>query len=389
VKKKVLSVGHPEFPLGLAQVQRQMLLAKAIMLEGWEVAVLCRYGIHSQADKLPGTGVFEGIEYIYCSGTTFRPDNFIRRNLLKVRGLLNEIRQIRKHSRSKQLYGLLVSTNGFHNVLFYFFLGKFFKVTIVLDIVEYWTAYKEFRGLDRMGKSLYDRYFYLFADKIICISDFLIHLVRENMQQKVIKIPAITDFEKFIPEKIPSRIVSEKYFLFCGSSEAYFEIIDFVISAFEQVKNREVKLVLVTRKNQHINDRLNQCEKRDSIIIQSDIPYNDLVNLYLNSEALIIPMRNTDQDKARFPHKISEYCASGKPIITNKVGEISNYFDQDNAYLCDEYSVQAYADSMQAVLSDPGRAKQIAHNSYHTGMQNFNYKSYSKSMISLFDTGCK
>ena len=389
MKKKILSVGHPEFPLGLAQVQRQMLLAKAIMLEGWEVTVLCRYGIHSHADNLPNTGVFEGIEYIYCSGTTFRPEDFIKRNLLKIRGLLNEIRQIRKFSRSKQLCGMVVSTNGFHNLLFYFFLGKIFKVTTVLDIVEYWTAYKDFRGLDRLGKSLYDRYFYLLADKVICISDFLIHLVRETMRQKVIKIPAITDFEKFTPENIPSRIVHENYFLFCGSSEAYFEIIDFIISSFEQVKGSDVKLVLVTRRNQNIDNRLSHCEKRDSIIIQSDIPYNDLVNLYLNSEALIIPMRNTDQDKARFPHKISEYCASGRPIITNKVGEISNYFDQNNAYLCDEYSVQAYADSMQEVLSDPGRAKQIAHNSYQTGMQNFNYKSYSKSLISLFDTGCK
>ena len=387
MKKKVLSVGHPEFPLGFAQVQRQMLLAKAIMLEGWEVTVLCRYGIHSREDRLPGTGVFEGIQYIYCSGTTFRPDGFIKRNLLKIRGLLNEIRQIRKYSRTKQLSGMLISTNGFHNVLFYFFLGKIFRLTTVLDIVEYWTAYKDFRGLDRIGKSLYDRYFYLLADKVICISDFLIHLVRDKKKHKVIKIPAITDFDKFTPGKMPSRMVPEKYFLFCGSSEAYFEIIDFVISSFEQVKADEVKLVLVTRRNQNIDNRLSQSEKRDSVLIKSDIPYNDLVNLYLNSEALIIPMRNTDQDKARFPHKISEYCASGRPIITNKVGEINNYFDPANAYLCDEYSVQAFAEAMQAVLSDPGRAKQIAQNSYQTGLKNFNYKSYSKSLISLFNTG--
>jgi glycosyltransferase involved in cell wall biosynthesis len=387
VKRKVLSVGHPEFPIGFAQVQRQLLLARAILLEGWEVTVLCRYGIHPREDPLPATGVVEGIEYIYCSGTTYRPDGFLRRNGLKIRGLLNEIRLIRKFNRTGQLSGMLISTNGFCDVLFYYFLGKILRLTTVLDIVEYWTAYKDFSGLDRLGKSLYDRYFYLLADRVICISDFLVRLVRDDKKHKVIKIPAITDFDKFSPEKMPARMVSEKYFLFCGSSEAYFEIIDFVISAFEQVNADEARLVLVTRRNRQMDARLGQSKKRDAVLIRSDIPYHDLVNLYLNSEALIIPMRNTDQDRARFPHKISEYCASGRPIITNRVGEIGNYFDPANAYLCDAYSVPAFAEAMQAVLYDPGRADQIGRNSYQTGLKHFNYKSYSKSLTGLFNSG--
>ncbi len=387
MKRKVLSVGHPEFPTGFAQVQRQMLLARAILLEGWEVTVLCRYGIHPRKDGLPATGVVEGVEYIYCSGTSFRPDGFVKRNLLKIRGLLNEIRLIRKYKRTKQLSGMLISTNGFHNVLFYYFLGKVFRLTTVLDIVEYWTAYKDFRGLDRIGKSLYDRYFYLLADRVICISDFLVRLVSDKKKHRVIKIPAITDFDKFTPGKMPSHTVPEKYFLFCGSSEAYFEIIDFVISAFEQVKADETGLVLVTRRNRNIDARLSRSEKKDSVHIRSDIPYDDLVNLYLNSQALVIPMRNTDQDRARFPHKISEYCASGRPVITNKVGEIGHYFDSKNAYLCDDYSVPAFAEAMQAVLTDPGRAEQIGRNGYQTGLKHFNYKSYSRLLTGLFSSG--
>ena len=76
VKKIILSVGYPSFPLGFAQVQRQMLLAKALLLAGIEVIVLCRYGIHNQSDAIESEGNFEGINYIYCTGTSIRPDVF-------------------------------------------------------------------------------------------------------------------------------------------------------------------------------------------------------------------------------------------------------------------------------------------------------------------------
>ncbi len=53
VGKKILSVGHVEFPdLGQAQVQRQLLMARAIILEGFDITVLCRYGIHSESDGI-------------------------------------------------------------------------------------------------------------------------------------------------------------------------------------------------------------------------------------------------------------------------------------------------------------------------------------------------
>ena len=144
--KKVLSVGHMQFPLGQAQVQRQLLLAKAIMIEGFEVSVLCRYGIHSKSDGISIEGFFDGVHYVYCSGTSIRPDGIIYRNYLKFKGLFNEFRYYRKYSKTGLLKGALVSTNSFHNILFYFLLGKIFRITTVVDNVEYWTSNRNIKG---------------------------------------------------------------------------------------------------------------------------------------------------------------------------------------------------------------------------------------------------
>jgi glycosyltransferase involved in cell wall biosynthesis len=383
VKKTILSVGYPSFPLGLAQVQRQKLLAKAILLGGYEVTVLCRYGIHKQSDAIASKGNFEGINYIYCSGSSIRPDGYIKRNLLKIKGLFGEINYFRSFAKSKQLAGIMISTNSFHNILFYFLIGKFFGVTTTVDNVEHWTSIKGYKRLTRIEKYLYDKFYFLFTDNIICISDFLLRKVGAFKKGKIIKIPVITDFDKFKEYNTTKRLIDERYFLYCGS-EVYFEVIEFVISSFEKARMNNMILILVTKFSKKLEDRIRKSKIENSIKVLSGVPYNDLVNLYINSEALLIPMRDTDEDKARFPHKISEYCASGRPIIVNKVGEINNYFDNTNAYLCSGYDEQEFADAMQKIISEPEQANIIARKSYETGYVVFNYKTYSNSLISLF-----
>jgi hypothetical protein len=312
-----------------------------------------------------------------------RPGGYFRRNVLKFRGLFNEIKYYRKYSKNGELKGALVSTNKFYNIVFYYVLGRIFKTITVVDNVEHWTSNRDIRGWKRLDKYFYDRFYHKFADKIICISDFLADRAGKSRKGDIVKIPAITDFSKFSNNHSP-RLVPEKYFLFCGS-KAYSEIIDFIISAFEFLDSGSTILVLVTQQTGSLTGRISVSNKKSSIRVMSDIPYSALVNLYSNSEGLLIPMRDTDQDRARFPHKISEYCAAARPIITNRAGEISNYFNETNAYLSPAYDSREYAACMSRIMADPVTAGLIARKSYQTGLENFNYESWSGLLISLFN----
>ena len=103
-KKNILFVGTEGFPYGLAGVQKAILISKCLALTGNSISVVCRKGIHSLETypDLKAHGDFQGIEYIYTSGYPFRSPNFFRRNLLKVKGAINEILLFRKRKKDNE-----------------------------------------------------------------------------------------------------------------------------------------------------------------------------------------------------------------------------------------------------------------------------------------------
>tara|TARA_B100000963_G_C22572000_1_gene646565 strand:+ start:70 stop:1248 length:1179 start_codon:yes stop_codon:yes gene_type:complete len=385
---KILYVGYIQFPFGLAQVQRQLTMSKILSGAGYDVTVLCRYGIYSQNEfesKIFDQGMFEGIKYEFCSGSPFRAKNFFIRNYNKIKGAFNEFCHIIKLGRAKELSAVFITTNYFYNILFYWLACKLGGVQSILDNVEYFSHSKRNSSFfERIGAYFYDNYIYNFIDKTICISNFLVSKAELKLiASRILKIPAITEFKKF--EIKPKYIFQEPYLLYCGSV-AYFEVIDFVISAFEKSQKSQ-NLYIISRSNEILKKRIQISSKKDNVRVFSSIPYEKLISLYKQCSAFVIPLRPNISDIARFPHKISEFCAASKPFISNDCGEVKAYFqDQVNAILCSDYSVEEFAKKMNYVSENKEKLKSIGTNALSLGKIHFSHLAYINKVKKFIDS---
>ena len=379
--KKIIYVGYPSFPKGLAQVQRQLLIAKGLAEHNCKVLVLNRYGVHSQREtEIKAEGCFEGIDYKYCSGTPFRPTSFIRRNILKIKGLFVELKTLIKERRKKNANALIITCNNFKGILYYTVLAKILNYTSVVDQVEYWSA-QDFGKNRKLDSYLNDRYYGYFSDKSIVISDFLMTKLNENQPgTAAIKIPAICDFSLF--EQHKGYVNGSQYFLYCGSA-AYFEVIRFVLDAYALIHSTTALVLVISGDLKWIGKvkRYIETNNIQQVTIKSNIPYSELVSLYKGSLALLIPLRPNLQDTARFPHKLGEYTASRRPIISSNIGEVKAYFkDGLNAFLCEDFEIEAYSQKMREAIEYPEKRELIASRSFDTGMKDFDYRKNSKEL---------
>ena len=381
----IASLGESGFPFqGRAAIEKLKLICKGLVYVGDEVHVLNRKGVFNPNEPLnePATGVYEGIHYSYVGGSLYRPKDPISRNLMKLKGSFREYTYLRNLKRQGKLDVALVSTMRFTALLYYFILSRLLGFKLLYSYVELNTAMSSRQKFSqRLNDSLLRKYEFSLVDAVFPISELLIQEVKRRAPKKpYVKVPIICDFESFQIEKAP---VEKPYFLYCGSLD-YYEVLEFNLKAFESLEDRSYELHLITHgkpaQKETLKQRLEASPKRDLIHVFSGIPFDELIFRYVHASGLLIPLRPTVQDAARFPHKIGEYLASGNPIVTTNYGEVSHYFeDKVHALVADSYELQDFAHKMAFIIQNPEEARQIGLRGQELGWETFDYKAHGNA----------
>jgi glycosyltransferase involved in cell wall biosynthesis len=385
-KKNIIYLGCPGFPYGLAEMQKIILISKSLISTNNTVTVISKKAVHNKKDypELRAKGEFDNIHYIYTCGSPFREENFFKRNFLKIKGSINEFLFLREASRMKKVDFGILSTNSFYAVLYYWFLSRLLGFKTILNYVEYKSGFKrkptEFRT--KINNILFDRYAIRIADMLLPISEFLINQIESvSPGKKYLKIPGLTDFTRY---NHVTETLDQKYFLFCGAA-GYFEIIYFIIDAFGKLNDQSSYLYLVINGKDadkaRIKRYIDSAKKKAKIVIFSNLTEKELFTFYRNAIALLIPLRPTLQDIARFPHKTGEYLASGNPVISTAYGEMKFYFtDMQNMLLAESYDTDLYAKKMNFVLTNPEFARKIGSEGKKEAMKLFDYRFKAKEI---------
>jgi glycosyltransferase involved in cell wall biosynthesis len=85
---------------------------------------------------------------------------------------------------------------------------------------------------------------------------------------------------------------------------------------------------------------------------------------------------------ASYPSKLTEYVATGKPVITVNVGEVSDFYtDGHNAWVVEPENVNAMAEKLDYVLRNYDRALEVSARGKELIMTTFNYHYQAKRML--------
>ena len=302
--------------------------------------------------------------------------------LYYVFSLLKEPFEILKSNRREKIDWLHLYTGHYIDFVIYKLIAKFIGAKIVYEYVEYRSEKSLSNLYHKVNSYLCDFHGAKLWDACIVISNFLRdNALKVNPKLPIIKVTPIGDFNLF---EANNKIidVSDEYVMFCGHA-GYFDVVKFIIDSYNLSKiHRTKKLLLVLGGSQSQVQRVREYDK--DCIIKSRLPYDELIAFYKHAFALMIPLRNTIEDIARFPNKICEYTAAHGLIVTTNNGEMKYYFKNgDNAVIAEECSVSAIAQCLDEIAGGKYDIDKIRDNSYKTGVENFSMDAYKKKLYNF------
>lgn len=300
----------------------------------------------------------------------------------RARAALWELGQLWRLARGAG--ALHVYTQSFPWTLVYLLAGWWTRTPVVLHYVE---MRSRIAGPKTLWKDCNDR---LLDGRILGCFDAAIAIstrLRRHLREVApglpcLLLPPVCDFDDFAD--LPAIPRPRPYFVYCGSI-AYKDVIEFVLDSWKRTKAKETAdLVLVIGGPPESVSEL-EARKPVHVEILHGLEYSVLLGLYKGAAGLLIPLRPTEQDLARFPQKCCEYLACGGPMLSTDVGEIGLHFtDGRDALLAAVYSPQAFAERIDRVVDDPGEARRIARSGTARGREVFHAGNHRQALHEFF-----
>jgi poly-beta-1,6-N-acetyl-D-glucosamine N-deacetylase len=390
------------FPQGDASTARITIVGRALQAAGIKFGLL-HCGPSPIAVNTRRSGVHEGISFEYTT-LLRRPANKLARMLVYMWGIwgltvrLSQLWPARRRT-AVYLYVMEGLLNPYVGCLCWI-LG----LPVVQELCE-WSPGDSLSIEGRRWKvascSAFTRWLhrkpmFKLATGVLAISSAIEKRVREravevNPHLRIHRLPNVVDAKRFA---LASPTMSSldplvPNFVYCGT---WMLDVVFIIRAFALTKlsGYRSKLTMVGRYTEAQNAMIREYAtdrglSPGELVLTGYVDERTLESSYKTSAALLMPLRQDDRSFTRLPNKMGEYLASGRPVISCKIGDLTDFLIDDvNAYLGEPGDERDFADKMIAVLRDPDRAKQIGVAGQRAGMAQLDYRGHVDKLGRFF-----
>jgi glycosyltransferase involved in cell wall biosynthesis len=378
------------FPEGNAATNRVYTFARGFSENGISTHVICFQ--NEYVDNC--NGITGGIKYYHPFNQTKRSNFFIVRRWLKFLKYFRAFILVREINREEKIIAINLYTYRFITHLFAFVLAKFFRTKILFDRCEHPLQFYHDNFFAQTSAKLKLVLEAKLSDGMFCISNYLIDFYKQRGfdQHRLFLVPSTVDTERF-NKQINSRL-DYSYILYCGSLTIIKDGVNILIESFKRISEKypEINLVLIGKGDSIIDEmiikdlavKLN-IEKR--VIFLGQLPRTEIPAYLCNAKILALARPESMVADAGFPSKLTEYLATGNPVVVTKVGEIPQYLkDNETAFLTEPGSIDAFANKLDFVLSNYEFAIHVGQNGKELTSTIFNYNFQSKRMITFIDS---
>lgn len=207
----------------------------------------------------------------------------------------------------------------------------------------------------------------------------------ENRAKRVVILSNAVMLEEMTPPQ--QEVQKPGDTICCTGSLTYQRGITHLIRAAHQAG---VKLILAGQySSEEYRKELEAMPEYSCVEYLGYIGRQELAQVYARSSIGMSTILNVGQYASldNFPTKVYEYMAAGLPVIVSDYPFMRRSVQQDDFGIAvDPADVQAVAQAIRAILSDPQRAQQMGENGRQAVLQKYNWDIELKKLLELYDS---
>ncbi len=385
-KYNLIVLGTFLYPKGSGPTNRIHLYCKAFKNKGGNPLVICLDAPFKTQQPFRYIGRYDGIPYCYTRKSYIRKNNFVKRNIQRIYGLINSLFVLNKYRKRDQktvvLYYAVLAADEF---LLTFFL-KLVGIKILRDYSEAPLYILKEKRLPQFHRFLLKNIKLKTYNGLIVISDFLNDFFSEIYPvHKIFQIPIMVDLDRFKIHSVNKKS-KEKLITYIGALGSNKDGLDVLIESFARITQHygNVHLIIACHgpeyELQKLREMILHSGLLNSVSMQVGLNNNEIPVLLSRSDFLVLSRPDNSKAKAGFPTKLGEYLASKKPVVITKTGEIPKYLiDNKSAYLAEPGDINDFTNKLLLALNDP-KAANIGLEGFRVAEKYFDYMIYGNYM---------
>ena len=277
-------------------------------------------------------GFFNGIYFNYLSSSVLRPNSFIGRTFLYQKALFNACLLLFKKRNYFDVVLLYNPRLVFFAPIYLF--SKILRIPVVIEKTELEASFKSSNPLHKILQftdKLDARFYKYFCKQLIVISDKLFDHYKVYLPQTIItKIPAVVDLQRFEDSgKNKNKLFTVGYL----GSFAPKDNINGILKAFQKslnnIPNLKLSLIGYDPNSQITSKSINSLKLGPYVNQTGLIKYDEVANKLYECDLLLLNRSGDSYSHYGFPTKLTEYLATGIPVICSNVGNISTYLEHN------------------------------------------------------------
>ncbi len=381
------------FPDGQAATNRVYTYAKGFKENGKKVYIICSTSLYLDTPN----GVVDGIPYYHPFEQKKRNKYFLIRRWQNFLKYIRTYKLLKKINKDDKIEAINRWSNLFLTHLICWLYCKFLGIKLITECSEHpmgmplgkyqHSAFGKNIGIIKFRAEAF------LSDGILCISQYLVnfHLQRGISAKKLLLVPSTVDPSRFI--KTEQKPVSVRYVGYFGSLSFKRDNVDLLINAFANFSRHypQVQLILggfcsESHKIQ-MHELIAQLEIKERVQIIDYLTRQQVLR-YITHADILVMVRSKDLDSdASYPSKLTEFLATGNPVISVNVGEISDFLtDRENCFLVKPGNVQELSDKLKFVFDNYDVAEQVAKRGKELTNSTFNYNYQAKRIIDFISS---